>query len=128
MGSAATIALGISGETLACEALTRLGYAILARRYRTRVGEIDIVARDGRTLVFVEVKCRASGRCGHPAEAVTPRKQRRVAAMANWYLSEHGLHGTLCRFDVVAVGLRPGEAPAIDVIRDAFQAGQAGAP
>ena len=60
MGSHATVALGISGEKLACEALTRKGYAILATRYRTRVGEIDIVARDGETLVFVEVKTRTS--------------------------------------------------------------------
>ena len=73
MGSGATVALGISGENLACDALARQGYAILARRYRTRVGEIDIVAQDGETLVFVEVKTRTSGNFGVPAEAVTWR-------------------------------------------------------
>ncbi len=121
MGSDATVALGIAGETLACAALTDRGYAILARRYRTRVGEIDIVARDGPTLVFVEVKCRMSDRCGHPAEAVTWWKQRKVVAMARWYLSEHRLHGCLCRFDVVAISFRAGLMPAIEVIRDAYQ-------
>ncbi|HOG29703.1 MAG TPA: YraN family protein [Vicinamibacterales bacterium] len=123
MGSDATVALGITGESLACAALAERGYAILARRYRTRNGEIDIVARDGPTLVFVEVKCRASGACGHPAEAVTLRKQRRVVAMARRYLAERGLHGCLCRFDVVAVRFRGERPPAVEVIRDAFQAG-----
>ena len=78
MGSHATVALGISGENLACHELARQGYAILATRYRTRVGEIDIIARDGETLVFVEVKTRSSEDFGVPAEAVTWRKQRRI--------------------------------------------------
>jgi putative endonuclease len=120
MGSHATVALGVSGEHLACEALVRRGYEILATRYRTRVGEIDIVARDGPTLVFVEVKTRTTEVCGMPAEAVTRRKQRRIVTMARWYLTEHGLHGTLCRFDVVSVLCRPGRPPAIEVIKDAF--------
>jgi putative endonuclease len=122
MGSHATVALGISGENLACDALARQGYAILATRYRTRVGEIDIVARDGPTLVFVEVKTRRSEICGLPAEAVTRRKQRRIVTMARWYLTETGLHGTLCRFDVVTVLWRPGGAPAVEVIKNAFMA------
>ena len=121
MGSRTTVALGVSGENLACDALSRRGYAIIARRYRTRAGEIDIVARDGRTLVFVEVKTRTSECFGPPAEAVTWWKKRRVAAMARWYLSEHGLHGHLCRFDVVTVMCRPGAMPVVDVVRDAFQ-------
>ena len=65
-------ALGKTGEDLAVEELERRGYAILARRYRTRHGEIDIVARDGETTVFVEVKARADAECGTAAEAVTP--------------------------------------------------------
>ena len=121
MGSDATVALGISGENLACDALARQGYAILARRYRTRVGEIDIVAQDGETLVFVEVKTRTSDRCGPPAEAVTRRKQRRIVTMAKWYLSENGLHGCLCRFDVVTVLCRRGLLPEVEVVKDAFQ-------
>ena len=120
MGSDATVALGISGENLACDALSRRGYAIIARRYRTRVGEIDIVAKDGDTLVFVEVKTRTSEDFGIPAEAVTWRKQRRIVTMARWYLTEKGLHGCLCRFDVVTVLCRPGLLPVIDVVRNAF--------
>ena len=122
MGSGATVALGISGENLACDALARRGYAILARRYRTRVGEIDIVARDGETLVFVEVKTRTSGNFGVPAEAVTWRKRRRVVTMARWYLTEKGLHGCLCRFDVVTVLCRRGFLPVVEVVKNAFMA------
>ena len=81
------IALGSRGESLACDTLERAGYEILATHYRTRVGEIDIVARDRDCLVFVEVKARRGIECGTPAEAVTPRKQRKVAAMARDYLA-----------------------------------------
>jgi putative endonuclease len=123
MGSHATVALGISGENLAREELERRGYAVLATRYRTRVGEIDIVARDGDTLVFVEVKTRTSEDFGIPAEAVTWRKQRRIVTMARWYLSEKGLHGTLCRFDVVTVLCRRGLLPLVEVLKNAFMAG-----
>jgi putative endonuclease len=122
MGSDTTVALGISGEKLAADALTQRGYAVVATRYRTRVGEIDIVARDGDTLVFVEVKTRTSDRFGPPAEAVTWWKRRRIVTMANWYLSEHRQHGCLCRFDVVTVMCRPGLVPEIEVVKDAFQA------
>jgi putative endonuclease len=122
MGSDATVALGISGEILACDALARKGYAVLERRYRTRAGEIDIIAMDGETLAFVEVKTRTSERYGPPSESVTRRKRRRIVWMANWYLSERRLHGCLCRFDVVTVMCRPGAAPEIEVVKDAFQA------
>ena len=98
------------------------GYAILATRYRTRAGEIDIVASDGDTLVFVEVKTRSSEDFGIPAEAVTWRKQRRIVAMARWYLSEKRLHGCLCRFDVVTVLWRPGRPPVLEVVKNAFLA------
>jgi putative endonuclease len=123
MGSHATVALGISGEKLACEALGRRGYAILATRYRTRIGEIDIVAQDGPTLVFVEVKTRTSEDYGIPAEAVTRRKQRRIVTMAKWYLTEKHQHGRLCRFDVVTVLCRRGMLPVVDILQNAFMAG-----
>ncbi len=116
------IALGDLGESLARAALERRGYAILATRYRTRAGEIDIVARDGTCLVFVEVKARRHAERGTPAEAVTPRKQRRIVAMARDFLARYRSDATSCRFDVVAV-LVPVEGPAvIDVIRNAFDA------
>jgi putative endonuclease len=95
--------LGISGETRAVAELARLGYAILDQRYRTRGGEIDIVAEDGETIVFVEVKVRRTAEKGTAAEAVTPAKQRRLVAMAVDYLARHGLQARPCRFDVVAI-------------------------
>jgi len=95
--------LGREGEALAVAELERRGYAILERRYRTRHGEIDVIARDGETIVFVEVKVRRTAEKGTAAEAVTPSKQRRIVAMAVDYLSRHNLHDRDCRFDVVAL-------------------------
>lgn len=95
--------LGKSGEDLAVKELTRLGYAILARRYRTRHGEIDIVASNAGTIVFVEVKAREGADCGSAAEAVTARKQQRLASMAVDYLARNHLTASPCRFDVVAI-------------------------
>ena len=100
-------ALGISGENLACDELRRRGYAILERRYRTRFGEIDIIAREGKTIVFVEVKARLTDDFGGAAAAVTAWKQRRIAAMAVDYLARHRLHECPCRFDVVAIDYDP---------------------
>jgi putative endonuclease len=115
--------LGKEGEELACRELRRRGYAILARRYRTRFGEIDIIGEDGRTLVFVEVKARRTARRGSAAESVTARKQRRIAAMALDYLAWTGRLDRPCRFDVVAIdGIGTGRA-TVRVINDAFQAG-----
>ena len=111
--------LGKLGEDLACRELLRRGYAILDRRYRTRVGELDIVARDGETVVFVEVKARGSGRWGAPAEAVGPLKRRRLAQMAADYLARRRLDRSPCRFDVVAVEV--GEpTPVVTVYPSAF--------
>jgi putative endonuclease len=115
-------ALGRDGEDLACDELRRLGYAILARRYRTRVGELDIVARDGETLVFVEVKARRSDEFGTPGEAVTWRKRRKLQSMATDFLSRGRLSAVSCRFDVVAITIGlPGERPRIEVYRAAFE-------
>jgi putative endonuclease len=112
-------ALGRQGETDAAAELRRRGYAILELRYRTRHGEIDIVARDGETYVFVEVKVRTTGERGRAAEAVTPAKQRRLASMALDYVSRHRLHDRPCRFDVVAID-GEGDAQELVVYRDAF--------
>ena len=95
--------LGKTGESLAVEELERRGYAIVARRYRTKYGEIDIVAEDGETLVFVEVKARASAEFGTAAEAVTRRKQRRLVRMARDYVTKARDANRPCRFDVVAI-------------------------
>ena len=116
------LTLGKQGEELACRELKRRGYAILARRFRTRFGEIDIVARDGSSLVFVEVKTRASTAYGTAAEAVTGRKQAKISLMASEFLLRRGAPAVPCRFDVVAVAVGAGKAPVIEVIRGAFDA------
>ena len=113
--------LGKMGEDLACAELQRRGYAILARRYRTRHGEIDIIARHEATIVFVEVKARAGGEFGGGAAAVTGWKQQRIVRMATDYLARQRLLEAPCRFDVVAVDLL-GAAPLIEVYCDAFTA------
>ena len=95
--------VGKLGEDLAVEELERRGYAVLARRYRTRHGEIDVVARDGQTVVFVEVKTKETDEFGTAAAAVTLHKQRRVVSMAVDYLARHRLTRSPCRFDVVAI-------------------------
>lgn len=115
-------AFGIAGEDLAVAELERRGYVILERRYRTRHGEIDIVARDGETTVFIEVKARATAEFGTAAEAVTPRKQRRLGSMAVDYLARHRLLERPCRFDVVAVD-GVGAGAVITLYRAAFQVG-----
>ncbi len=95
--------MGKSGEDYAARELERRGYAILERRYRTRHGEIDIVAREGDTTVFVEVKARSTAEFGTAAGAVTSQKQRRLMSMAVDYLTRHRLSNSRCRFDVVAI-------------------------
>ena len=112
--------LGKLGEDLACAELRRRGYAILERRYRTRFGEIDIVAREKDVTVFIEVKTRAGEAFGSGAEAVTLWKQRRIAQMAVDYLARRRLHDRPCRFDVVAVDLAGGR-PRIEVYSGAFE-------
>ncbi len=112
--------LGRQGEELAGRFLARQGYRLLARNYRTRLGEIDIVAEEGRTVVFVEVKTRRAHDCGHPAEAVTPAKCRQISKAALQFLGETGREGQEARFDVVAVTLPLAAPPEIELIRNAF--------
>jgi putative endonuclease len=116
--------LGKSGEDAASVELERRGYEIVARRYRTRIGEIDIIARDGQTLVFVEVKARRTATCGHPAEAVTLHKQAKVTAMAVDYMArERVCDDQPCRFDVAAVHLgEQGEVLLVELFQNAFDA------
>ena len=114
-------AFGLHGEDLAVRALERAGYAILARRYRVRAGEIDVVALDGRCLVFVEVKSRQNRRFGGAAVAVTPWKRRKIVAVATEYLARHRVDAGACRFDVVTVASEP-DGPRVTIIRNAFDA------
>ncbi len=114
--------VGEEGESLASAELEKLGYSILHRRYRTRFGEIDIVADDGGTVVFVEVKAKTSGSYGDPVEEVTPQKQRQIIMMGQAYATFCCAPDTPCRFDVVTVDLA-GVAPAITIYKDAFRPG-----
>lgn len=112
--------LGLDGEQSAVDALVALGYAILARRYRTRFGELDIVARDHDTLVFVEVKTRTGEAFGQPEDAVTWHKRRRLARLAEAFLADARLGDVQCRFDVVSVIWREGAGPVVEVFPNAF--------
>jgi putative endonuclease len=113
-------AFGKRGEDAACDELTKRGYRILERRFRTRCGEIDIVARDGDVIVFVEVKARSSGRFGQPFESLTWHKRQRLAQMAASYLFLKHLCGVPCRFDVVGVRASESDACSVEVLQNAF--------
>jgi putative endonuclease len=110
------------GEDLACAELEKLGYSIIERRYRSRFGEIDIVAGHEGTVVFVEVKSKTSGDFGDPVEEVTPQKQRQIASMGQEFAAFRCPPNTPCRFDVVAVDLSA-MPPRITVYQDAFRPG-----
>jgi putative endonuclease len=94
---------GAAGEAAALRHLQGLGYVILDRNFRTRMGEVDIVARDGATTVFVEVKRREASGHGAAVEFVGPSKMRRVVKAARFYAAKNGLTETLIRFDVIAI-------------------------
>ena len=109
-------AVGSRYEEETAAFLQKNGYRILEKNFRDRRGEIDLIAKDGRTLVFVEVKYRSTNESGLPEEAVDLRKQRQISRVAAWYLTEKGLDiYTPCRFDVVAI-----EGEEIRLYRDAF--------
>jgi len=95
--------LGEDGEQLAADYLQKQGYTILARRFRTKVGEIDIIAKEDDYLVFVEVKTRRSTIYGWPSESVTWRKQQKIIKTALWFMKDTGNLEAKCRFDVVEI-------------------------
>lgn len=115
--------LGARGERAAARFLKRMGYRIVARGVRSRLGELDLVAVDGRTVVFVEVKTRTDTDAGSPLDAVTPEKQRRVTQAALAFLKYRGLLEHRSRFDVVSIVWPPGERePQIEHVVNAFEA------
>lgn len=115
--------LGWRGERAAERFLRRKKYLIIARSLRSRMGEIDLIAVDGKTLVFVEVKTRKSHHAGHPADAVTARKQQKLTRLALIYMKRHDLLDTPARFDVVAVTWAEGSRrPLIEHFENAFEA------
>ncbi len=117
---------GQHGEDVACEALLRRGHTILARRYRTRFGEIDVVSEVAGTIVFTEVKARRTNRFGSAAEQIPVWKQRRIAAMALDYLAFAGRLNDNCRFDVVAIDGAGTSHERVNVIESAFLAHELG--
>jgi putative endonuclease len=114
--------LGLAGEAAAAAQLAREGLTIVARGFRARCGEIDLIARDGGVVVFVEVKTRTSSAFGSPAEAVTAEKRRRIARAASLFLARSGWSDRACRFDVVEV-FPVGEGWRVTRISDAFRTG-----
>lgn len=117
------VGLGAEGERVAKAYLQAKGYRILRENYSTPLGEIDLIAREGDVVAFVEVKARTSDEFGPPQSSVTLTKQRQIIKVAGLFLEREGLAETACRFDVVAVtfGGRKNE-PEILLIRDAFGA------
>jgi putative endonuclease len=118
---AGTRGAGERGEAIAVSFLRKNGFRIRERNFRTPVGELDVIAEEADLLCFVEVKWRRGGAAGHPAEAVTAEKQRRIARAAEWYLARHRLRERACRFDVVAIVAADGERPSATLYRDAFR-------
>ncbi|MGB5156781.1 YraN family protein [Desulfobacterium sp. N47] len=110
---------GKEGESLAVLYLKKHGYKIIEQNYRTKLGEIDIIAKEKNTLVFVEVKSRNTGHFGSPKYAITPKKMRKISMVALYFLKETKQSGVKARFDVVSIS--PGEKePEIEIIKNAF--------
>jgi len=112
--------LGRSAEIAAAAELGRCGYRIITSNYRCRYGEIDLIAREGDCLVFVEVRCKRTDSFGSPAESITISKQRKLITTAQYYLKECASEDISCRFDVVEVVLSEGKLVVREIIRDAF--------
>lgn len=113
--------LGARGEALAEVHLKRLGYRIVERNYRCPLGEVDRIAVQGKTLVFLEVKARRTPDFGGPLEAVDRRKRRKLTRLAQYYVAQKGLYDTPLRFDVVGV-YYGGVEPRVEVLANAFEA------
>ena len=115
--------IGELGEEIVARHLAQNGYRLLTRNYRAGRQEVDLIAEDGTELVFIEVKTLSRSETIHPESAVTPAKQRNLLTAAEHFLHENGLQDTLCRFDVVAVGLDDPTHPRITHLKDAFRGG-----
>ena len=113
------IDLGKLGEDLALKRIKRLGYKCLIRNYRCPLGEIDIIAKDGDTLVFIEIKTRRCRSLGYAKEAINRKKRRQVSKVALAYMKAHNCCDVKSRFDVVAINLTENKKQ-IEVIRNAF--------
>lgn len=115
------IAIGARGEDEAARFLEKKGYKVLERNFRCRYGEIDIVARDGKTVVFVEVKTRGSEAFGAPLSSVDARKQKKIALAAHFYIETNRLVDADLRFDAIGIEDREGKL-TFEHVKDAFEA------
>jgi putative endonuclease len=113
-------AVGAAGEDAVARWYSESGYSVLARNWRVREGEIDLVVRSGATIVFCEVKTRRSVAFGTPAEAVTPRKQARVRKLAVRWLGDNHSRAEVLRFDVASVRPDGRGGWIVDVLEAAF--------
>ena len=112
--------LGKLGEDLAFKRIKRLGYRKIIRNYRCPLGEVDLIAQDGDTLAFIEIKTRRAGTTGYAKEAVDEKKKRQLSKVALYYLKDNQSSDAKARFDVVAVSL-DGNEQRIEVVKDAFE-------
>jgi len=112
--------LGRSGEEIAADFLKDSGYKILSRNYKSKLGEIDIIAQEKDTICFIEVKTRSSDKFGAPSEAVTSFKQKQICRAALVYLKEKGFFDKKARFDVISI-IDLGNTPKVDLIKSAFE-------
>lgn len=112
--------LGRNGEDSAARYLKKHRYVILDRGVRLLRGEIDIVARDGSTIVFIEVKTRKGLGYGSPSASVTAAKRRQVRRIAQYYLVRHGLGAEFCRFDVISILVDEAGSVRLEHLKDAF--------
>ena len=113
--------LGDRGEQLAADHLVRAGWTVLSRNFRLGHKEIDLVARRGEVVAFVEVKTRAGLGYGHPLEAITARKRREIHQVAGAWIERHGRPDDVYRFDAVAILLPSGGEPHIEHVEDAWR-------
>ena len=121
-GKSSTRTLGSQGERLAADYLERNGYRILARSFRTRYGEVDIIAADGDIIAFVEVKLRRSSAYGSPGEAIDRRKQMQIAEVARYFLSSRRFEEVPCRFDSVLISHHDADDTfSCELVKDAFR-------
>lgn len=114
------IDIGKRGETLAISFLKKNGYRIIESNFRCRYGEIDIIAQEGKTVAFIEVKTKTSNRFGSPTQAIDSRKQRQVSKTALAYISQKRLTNYSARFDVVGINIK-GSNSEIELIKNAFE-------
>ncbi|RJQ74348.1 YraN family protein [Pseudonocardiaceae bacterium YIM PH 21723] len=120
MTTTATAELGTAGEQLATDHLTGHGMVILARNWRGRNGELDVIATDGDQLIVCEVKTRRAATVALPEDAVDDAKARRIRTLAQEWLDSHGLNACAVRYDIIAIIWPPDGTPQLRHIEEAF--------